>query len=281
MMSIYYNLVITRLASKLMFRRLGVRFPTGHFYLNKKSTFEPPCHITSCIESKAEIHVGAFTGTQGTYTEGILTNVSIGRYCSIAKHAKLWLAQHPTTWLSSSSRQYFEDALLWHVYTHKKVKCLNRFSDAPPTKIGNDVWIGDGAVFMGGVSVGDGAVIAANAVVTHNVPPYAIVGGVPARIIKYRFDEDTIKELLELKWWQYDIADFGDVNWSDVKEAVKGIKQKIAARPAPAIYSPKQITGKEMYAYSSRCLFFFEFSKEALRVKLFGLWIVHIVFNVQ
>lgn len=68
-------------------------------------------------------------------------------------------------------------------------------------KIGNDVWIGEGVFLVGGTIIGDGAVILAHAVVTKDVPPYAIVGGVPARIIDYRYDEETILFLLKVKWW--------------------------------------------------------------------------------
>ncbi|CAM5455544.1 serine O-acetyltransferase [Thauera mechernichensis] len=69
--------------------------------------------------------------------------------------------------------------------------------------IGNDLWIGFGATIVGGVKIGDGAVIGAHAVVTKDVPPYAIVGGNPARLIRMRFDDATVTRLLELKWWQW------------------------------------------------------------------------------
>ncbi len=75
---------------------------------------------------------------------------------------------------------------------------------APPfkrVKIGNDVWIGYGALIVGGVTIGDGACIGAGAIVTKDVPPYAIVGGVPAKVLKYRFPEQIIAKLLDEKWW--------------------------------------------------------------------------------
>jgi acetyltransferase-like isoleucine patch superfamily enzyme len=71
------------------------------------------------------------------------------------------------------------------------------------TIIGNDVWIGNSVVIKGGVMIGDGAVVGAVAVVTHDVPAYAIVAGVPATIIKYRFDDEKIRRLLETKWWDW------------------------------------------------------------------------------
>ncbi len=78
-----------------------------------------------------------------------------------------------------------------------------------PVVIGNDVWIGLGAVILSGVTVGDGAIIAAGSVVTHDVPPYAIVGGIPAKVIRFRFSEQQIKKLLDISWWK----------WSDQKIA--------------------------------------------------------------
>ena len=78
--------------------------------------------------------------------------------------------------------------------------------------IGNDCWIGQHVFIVGGVTIGDGAVVYAGAVVTKDVPPYAIVGGVPARIIRYRYDQETIDWLLRIKWWEHDIEWFEE-NW--------------------------------------------------------------------
>lgn len=83
----------------------------------------------------------------------------------------------------------------------------DRYAESkPPIRIGNDVWIGDSAMLMDGIVIGDGAVVAADAVVTKDVPPYAIVGGVPAKLIRYRFeDQKTIQSLLDAKWWDQPI----------------------------------------------------------------------------
>lgn len=113
----------------------------------------------------------------------------IGSFCSISDGVRIGLAQHPTNYFSTSS----------FCFDNLNLKDIGFIDN--PCIIGNDVWIGSDVLIMGGLTIGDGAVLAAGAVVTKDVPPYAIVGGVPAKVIKYRFDEETIKELLELKWW--------------------------------------------------------------------------------
>lgn len=119
--------------------------------------------------------------------------VSIGKYCSVAPDVILWEPLHDTERLSS----YYVFANLFGEGWDRDVISKG------PIRIGNDVWIGARAIVVSGVSIGDGAVIGAGAVVTRDVPPYAIVVGMPGRVLKYRFAEPVRSRLVELKWWNW------------------------------------------------------------------------------
>lgn len=119
----------------------------------------------------------------------------IGKFCSIAYNSLIGLYEHPTNFVSTHPATY-------GIYGGKNLFGLqDTFADKPAPIIGNDVWIGANAVVLRGVTINDGAIIAAGAVVTKDVPAYSIVAGVPAKIIKYRFDKETIEFLQNLKWW--------------------------------------------------------------------------------
>ena len=123
-----------------------------------------------------------------------------GKFCSIACGAKFLFnsANHTLSSLSTYPFPIFFDE--WGLEKSDVAAAWDRKGDIV---IGNDVWIGYEAVILAGVTIGDGAVIGARAVVTKDVPPYAIVGGVPARVIRSRFTEETVKALLRLKWWDW------------------------------------------------------------------------------
>ena len=140
----------------------------------------------------------------------VLNDVKVGRFTGIGPNVKFVIGQHPTSKFVSTHTAFFTLSPV-SGFTYVKEQ---KFPDyAEPVcdgryqfKVGSDVWFGDGATIMAGVTIGDGAVIAAGAVVTKDVPPYAIVGGVPAKVIKYRFDEEDRKFLMDFKWWDRDIS---------------------------------------------------------------------------
>lgn len=124
----------------------------------------------------------------------------IGRFCSIACGVRFLFTSANHTLRSLSTYPFpifFEE---WDLDVAQITEAWDNKGDI---HIGNDVWIGYEAVVMGGVTIGDGAIVAACAVVTKDVPPYTIVGGVPARPIRKRFDDETIARLLAVRWWEW------------------------------------------------------------------------------
>ncbi len=226
-MSAYTVLRLNRFFRDIVERDTGVAFLANKVRIFEGCKFESPCRITGAVNCKTHIEVGAFTTFDGDVEDGRIRNLKIGRYCSVAKHVDIGLPQHPTNWLSIHPRQYFENYCNWSQHTGTKVATKEFSGEAGMTEIGNDVWIGDHVVIMSGVHIGDGAIIAAGSVVTKDVPPYAIVGGVPARVIKYRFSEDVVCQLLKIQWWKYDIADFGNVDWSKMPLVLDEVNAKI------------------------------------------------------
>ncbi|WP_280177539.1 CatB-related O-acetyltransferase [Pseudohoeflea suaedae] len=127
-------------------------------------------------------------------------------------------------WLSTSSLVENPNLFDWHRQLSGREGPIRHFDAAlPHTSIGNDVWIGYGAFIRSGVTVGDGAVIGGMANVIHDVPPYAIVVGNPARVVRYRFSEDIIELLLKTKWWRFSIADLSGFDLTNPKHACEQI----------------------------------------------------------
>jgi len=143
----------------------------------------------------------------GKYTYGIPTvhwknenaKLVVGNFCSIAENVNIYLGgNHRVDWVTTYP--------FGHV--HKNKFNIYNGEGHPSTKgdviIGNDVWIGDRVTIMSGVTIGDGVVIANNSHVFKNIEPYSLVGGNPAKLIKYRFTPEQIEKLLEIKWWYWD-----------------------------------------------------------------------------
>lgn len=133
-----------------------------------------------------------------------ISHTKIGKFCSIGSDVSVINGIHPSSnWISTHPSFYTRNSPVITSFTDQQL-----FQEVKFTKdgihyvtIGNDVWIGNRVTLLPGVNIGDGAIIAAGAVVTHDVPPYAIVGGIPARIIRFRFSEPEIERLLSIKWW--------------------------------------------------------------------------------
>lgn len=133
----------------------------------------------------------------------ILNNVQVGNFCSIGPQIQIGFGPHPSKVFVSTYPAFYTDNNTGCPQSFRKNKI---FDDSfPRTIIGNDVWIGSNVIIPGGIQIGSGAIIAAGSVVVKEVPPYAVVGGNPAKIIRYRFSEEQIEVLLEAEWWNWPI----------------------------------------------------------------------------
>ena len=172
------------------------------FYIKVITTFEGGQLFSETSRKLLKEYAGVDIGI-GTYgacfnTDNVTPGVKIGKYCSVAPGVSMYTRDHPYKYVSTCP--IFYNSVLGFVK-----------EDVIPygtLEIGNDVWIGRNAAILPSCNkIGDGAVIGAGAVVTHDVPPYAIVSGVPARIMKCRFDEKTISKLEKIKWWDWELSE--------------------------------------------------------------------------
>jgi acetyltransferase-like isoleucine patch superfamily enzyme len=152
---------------------------------------------------------------------------TIGSFVSIGCNAAIGPAEHKWEYLSASP---FFVSSFWNKYflgNNSGVEgvAIQDENHTKPCKIGNDVWIGHNAIIKSGIIIGDGAVIGSGAVVTKDVPPYAIAAGVPAKIIKYRFDEKIIKELLKIKWWDLPLEVINRIPVTDIEKSIEFVKE--------------------------------------------------------
>lgn len=146
-----------------------------------------------------------------------VSHTSIGKFCSVGPFCIIGMGNHPSrSFVSTSPYLYIKGSFL--------PKSL--YDESPKVKIGNDVWIGAHVTIINGVTIGDGAIIGANSVVIRDVPSYAIVGGVPARVIRQRFTDMEINHLNKIQWWNQSEVWLREnaENMSDIKKFIESNK---------------------------------------------------------
>ena len=158
--------------------------------------------MSKCVAIKN--HSRLYESSLGEYSylgrNCLVQKTEIGKFVSIADGCNIGLPAHDLQAVSTSPVFFAGKNVVRVSYSDRKQP------EVPVTEIGNDVWIGAGVLIKSGVRIGDGAVIGAGAVVTHDIPPYEIWAGTPAKCIRKRFDDETTRKLLELKWWDWDEA---------------------------------------------------------------------------
>lgn len=202
--------MMSRLAFLLVRRaalaRQGVRAERSA-YCDRESVFEGRNALAGGVRViRSQVGLGTYLAERA-----FLSDTRIGRFSSVGPQVVTVIGTHPTTGFVSTHPAFFstrQQAGFSFVERDRFEEFgVRRFAGYRLVEIGSDVWLGQGALILQGVKVGHGAVVAAGSVVTKDVPPYAIVGGVPARVLRYRFDEDTVARLLATAWWQRDFAE--------------------------------------------------------------------------
>lgn len=231
---------------KIFFGRKENRFkPTQRVHFKDFVSVEP----YACFPQATWLHdMGSFS-----YSETDLPNIAkVGRYCSIALGLSFFGVRHPMEWVTTSSILYDvkkENGFRSFVEARHDFGC-EEFEGTWPDNvrgsapiIENDVWIGKSATLARNITIGTGSIVGANAVVTKSVPPYAIVAGNPAKVIRYRFGENIIERLLRSQWWRYSPEVFELGNFKSPEEFLDAFENT----EKPEEYSPKPITGDDLF----------------------------------
>ncbi len=231
--------------------KVGLRLPglRQTSALDGDSRIETPTSIISTVPTGAFLDVGAFCNLSG----GTINNARFGRYCSLASGVTIGPHEHPTDWLTTSRTAYYPEVNGWDVLVaganHSKVHARRRPypGSCPVTTFGPDVWIGQGAFIKAGLTIGAGAIIGARATVLKDVPPYAVVVGTPARVVRLRFPEPIVERLLAIEWWRFSIYDLFDAPFDSIAEALDVIEAMVA-RGAITPYAGRIVTPADLAA---------------------------------
>jgi acetyltransferase-like isoleucine patch superfamily enzyme len=195
------------------------------------------------------ISMGAFSYVRSVFP----LTTKIGRYCAIAYNIDIMGPQHPTGRFTISPITYrnaIHHKAALEDFADERRLILARFNrhNLDPITIGNDVWLGSDLLLKPGIIIGDGAVVAAGSIVNKDVPPYAIVGGVPAKIIRYRFADNVIERLIALRWWDYNAIEFNVKSDASIDEFIDTVGKQISEGEISK-FEPRVLTGTELSDY--------------------------------
>jgi len=197
-----------------------------------KSTIRGPLFLNKNSQVGPDVVAGKYFGMNENC---FIARATIGAFCAIGARTAINPFNHPSDWLSIHEFQYHPKSFDW-VDEYNDFARLERTPDMfTQVTVGNDVWTGHNVNVMAGVNVGDGAIIAAGSVVTRDVPPYAIVAGVPATVKRLRFPEKTIERLLRVKWWDLELSQLSGLPFRDIGrclDMIEAIREKAGLAPA-------------------------------------------------
>jgi acetyltransferase-like isoleucine patch superfamily enzyme len=197
--------------------------------ISEDTEFEPPCSV-KWMQLENHVKLGAFSyAVSGYYSE-----VTIGRYTSIGEEVQIGRSNHALTWATTSPFLYLREKIFnlgndfleadeYHKYL-PPVRHGAKSTEFHHTVIGNDVYIGHGAFIKPGITVGDGAIVGAMSVVTKNVPPYAVVAGNPARLVRMRQPPHIIAGLLQSAWWRFAPWQLTHINFSSPEDSLQKLQ---------------------------------------------------------
>lgn len=228
--SVKYSTVKNYLSGKKIIHLNLAKSKDDFLHVNNDLQLEGDCKFWGKVNTLFSIGCFSYTSSNMGY------GVRIGRYSSISRGLKIMGAHHFPEWISTSPFFYSED---FHDLEAQSISHLERTRRR--INIGNDVWIGADVVLKSCINIGDGAIIASNSVVTKDVPPFSIVGGTPAKIIRPRFSDKVMERIMKTRWWRFHLNDLKGLMANNPEQFLSELEERILLQKLEE-YKPQIIT---------------------------------------